>query len=383
MAISGILYIALIEDYLAILFGRMLGGFAHGILYVTIISHYADNTFAELRGRSVSSIAVIFNSAAIFTALFSLNSNEIGFSYSDRLTGILTLIWSIMGLVINYFLTYESVPFLLRRGQEQEALQTLMKLRNESTETPTIRNELDDMRHMVNQAKIDNQNIFSGGNVRPLILVTMLKLQAALTNNPLLNLLLIILATGMLGGSLTMFVGPVFLTCIRILGGFVPVLAGDSFSRKWFLTPSGSISGVILAVLGIMLIFINLEVGFLVLLGLFQLLVGFGIDPMNHVITSEAFAINKRAWSIAFVTSVEYALQLVVMVVVYTDILAFIYIDVILLASGVLIIALAGAIYMFLPETRNLSIKLCQEVHRGPNHSRTTFVNHSQGITYS
>lgn len=387
MTISGILYIALNEDYLAILFGRMLGGIAHGILYVTIVSHYADNTIAEMRGRTVSSIGVIFNSTAVFVALFNLNNNgliDVSSAYSDQLTGILTLVWSIVGLAINYFFTRESVPFLLRRGQEQDALQTLMRLRNESTDTPSIRNEIDDMRQLVNQAKIENQNIFSNGNVRPLLLVTMLKLQAFLTNNAIFNFFLIIIVQVMLVGNSAIFVGPVFLICFRILAGLVPLLAGDSFSRKWFLTSSGSISGILLGVFGILLMFLNTEVGFVVLLAFFQLLVGFGIDPMNHVITSEAFAINKRAWSIAFVTSIEYILQLIAIVVLYNIVVTDTAIYVIVLGSAILIATLAGFIYFLLPETCNLSILQCQDVHRRPNHRSTANgLNHSQGITYS
>lgn len=365
--ISGILYIALNEDFIAILIGRMLAGIAHGTLYVTMVSHYADNTFAEMRGRSVTLIAVMYNLAATIVAAFNLYSSDtlnIISSYSDGIIGFFTLILAIIGLAINYFLTYNSVQFSLSRGQEHEAVQDLIKLRGESTLTPSIRNELDDMQEMLNQANIENENIFANGNIRPLLLVTMLKLQGFLTNNAIINMLLIGFAQFLLGTSL-IFVGPVFLTCFRLLASLVPMLAGDFIARKWFLTPSGAISGIVLAVFGILIIFVNLEVGFVVFLALFQISVGFGVDPMNHVITSEAFARHKRAWSIAFVTSVEYALQILAMVVMYYFIGAATTTHIIVVGSAVLILLLAAAIHFLLPETCNLSIWQCQDIHRG------------------
>lgn len=374
MTISGILYIAWPEDYLAILFGRILGGIAHGILYVTIVSHYGENTAADMRGHSISTIGVIFSSSAVIIALFALNKNEISddSSYSNRLTGILTLIWSVIGLAVNFFLTIESVPFLLLRDQEQEAIQALMKLRSESTETPSFQNELDDFRQMVDQAKEENQNIFNNGNVRPLLLVAILRLQAFLTNNSIINTYLITVVQFTLGGGTATFVAPVFLTSFRLLGGLIRLLAGDLVTRKWYLTPSGIVSGILLGAFAVVLMNVRLETGFIVMLVWFEFMAGFGIDSMSHVITSEAFAINKKAWSIAFATSIEYVLQLVAIVVMYNRNLTDTTIYGVLLASAILIVLLAMTVYFLLPETLNLTIKQCRDVHRSLKHRSTT-----------
>lgn len=388
MTISGIIYIAWNEEYSAILVGRMLAGVAHGILYVTMVSHYADNTFAEMRGFSVSLIAVLINLAAAVVAAFNIYNTDtlkIISSFSDGVIGFFTLILAIIGVAINYFLTYDSVPSSMRRGQEQVAVTDLIKLRKEATLTPSIRYELADMLQMLNEARSGNENIFSNGNIRPLLLVTMLKLQAFLTSNPMLNMLLISFAQVLIGTSGT-FVGSVFLTCFRLLASVVAMLAGDLISRKWFLTPAGGISGIVLALFGILLMSVNLNVGFCVLLVLFQALVGFGIDPMNHVITSEAFAINKRAWSIAFTTNVEYTVQLVAMVIMYYFIESDTDTYVIVLVSAILIVIIAGVLHFLLPETCNLSIKQCQDIHRSPKHRSTESsheINHFQGITHS
>lgn len=384
MTISGILFIAWNEDYLAILFGRILAGIAHGILYVTIVSHYGENTAAEMRGHSISAIGVLFSSSAVIISLFTLYQNEIfDISDSNRLTGILTLIWSIIGLAVNYFLTIESVPLLLLRDQEQDAVQALMKLRNETTKTPTLQNEFDDLRQMVNEAKNENQNIFSNGNIRPLLLVTFLRLQAFLTNNPVINMLLItVVQVTLVGGSATTFVAPVFLTSFRLLGGLIRLIAGDLVSRKWYLTPSGIVSGILIGAFGIIVMNLNLENGFVVMFVLFQFMTGFGIDSMSHVITSEAFAINKKAWSIAFATSIENVLQLVAIIIMYYLTVTVNVIFGILLASAILIVILAVTIHFLLPETLNLSIKQCRDVHRSLKH-RSTNNSHILNQTYS
>lgn len=349
----------------------MLAGVAHGILYVTLVSHYADNTIAEMRGRSVCLIAVLINLAAVIVAVFNLNSSEtlnLVSPICDQVIGIYTLLFAIIGLTSNYFLTYNSVLFSLRHGQEQDAVSDLLKLRKESTVTPSIRNELDDMKQMLNEARTENSNIFSNGNIRPLLLVTMIRLQAFLTSNSLINMVLIGFAQTLLGSART-FVGPLFLVSFRLAASLV--LARYSVPRKWFLTPSGGIAAIVLVIFGILLRSVYLNAGFYILMALFQLLAGFGIDTMCHVITSEAFPINKRAWSIAFATSMENILQLAATVIMYYFLSSDWVEYIIVFGSALLIALLAGALHFFLPETYKLPIRQCQEIHRGPSYRMT------------
>lgn len=388
LALSGVIFIVWFEHYAAILAGRMLAGMSHGIVYIALIFHAGENTISDMRGRMLSGLAMITTlSAFLVTFLNYMNSflNITAYSYNDMTIGVVTLVCAGVGIVLNTIFTYESVLYLLQRGQDREALQTIMKLRNESTETWSIRNDFADMRLMVSQEKNEKKNIFSKGNGRPVVLNALLRLQAFLSNNQVINLLLIAIVQALVIDRVSIFASPMILTGARTITTVVSMVAGDNFGRKWFLTLSGGVAGLAILIFGVLLMTVDILSGFVGFLVLFQVFVGYGIEPMQHVLISETFSLNKKACSIAFVTTLEYLLQIIAVYVIYHLNGTAEVIYGVLLTTGIAILILTAVLHIALPETRGMTLKQSRDEfrsgkNRGVVYTRQT--NLAQGILF-
>lgn len=228
LTISGVLYIAWFNDYIAILIGRLIGGFVHGILYMTIVSHYAENSVAQMRGRIVSNIGIVLNGSAVLFTLFNYFDWEIfnmESSYSVRLIGIFVLLFAVLGLILNYFLTVESVQFLMDRDQKHEAITILMKLRNETPlESKIISREIQQIEQMINLAHGENQNIFKDENIRPLIAIIIVKVIAFLANNAIINTMIVRSVQVKVEDHTMLYVAPLVYACSSALFHYYVVI---------------------------------------------------------------------------------------------------------------------------------------------------------------
>lgn len=389
LALSSVSFIVWYEHYAAILAGRMLAGMTHGIVYIALIAHAGENTISEMRGRMLSGLALITTmSAFLVTFIDYINAymNNSAYSYNDMTIGVVTLVCAGVGIVLNTICTYESVLYLLQHGQDREAIQTIMKLRNESTETWSIRNDFADMRLMVSQEKNEKRNIFSKGNGRPIVLVALLRLQAFLSSNQVINWLLIAIVQALLIDKVSILASPMILTGARTIATVVSIAVGDTIGRKWFLTLSGGVAGLAILIFGVLLMTMTTLSGFVGFLILFQAFVGYGIEPMQHVITSEAFSLYKKAWSIAFVTTFEYLLQIIAVYVMYHLVGTTDVIYGVLLTTAIAILILAAVLQIALPETRGMSLKQSRDEfrsgkHRGVVYTRETHLD--QGILFN
>lgn len=372
LAISGILYVAWFNDYTAILIGRLIGGFVHGILYMTIVSHYAENSVAQMRGRIVSNIGVVLNGSAVFItffnyfdwAIFNMES-----SYSARLVGIFVIVFAVLGLILNYFLTVESVHFLMDLDQKHEATTALTKLRSEkSSDSLTITREINQIEEMMNQANEENRNIFKNENFRPLLVIIIVKVIAFLTNNAIINTMIVRAVQVKLEDNTMLFVAPLVFAGVRLFFGFFSLICGDYLTRKRLIS-FGAISGIFLAAYSFMMmtepILCPYPGGFVILLACFQAALGFGADPVVHVITSEAFAKNKKRLSIASTTIIEYVLQLIAMITVH-QIGADSEISMygLMLGTAIVLQISGGTLSFAMPIANNLSLKQCRDVYR-------------------
>lgn len=347
---------------------RIISGTAHGILYVTIVSHTGENSTNEMRGRQLSMFAVILTAAALsVTACNYIDflTGEGYASFAERKIGFVMLVCTVAGVALNTYRTNESVHFLLHRGRQYEADEMMMKIRFEKSLTQSIQNELDEIRLLLSQDKMESRNIFSNGNVRPVLLLSLLKLKAVVTNNSIINMMLTYITVALLGPSVPTPACTMLLTGSRFLVTIVPIFVGDKYGRRWLQTWSGGSAAVMLLLFIILLMAFENMIGFIILLLLFQGCTGFGIEPMHHVYASEAFSINKKAFSIAFVSSVEYALQILAIFGMH-------FFDApwnpFVLTTAIVMLAIAAILRIMLPETRGVSLRQCRDVFRNVKH---------------
>ncbi|KAJ6636028.1 Solute carrier family 2, facilitated glucose transporter member 2 [Pseudolycoriella hygida] len=371
LVVSSILFVA-VKHQTAIIVGRCLAGFAHGIIYNATITHAAENAVKQIRGMVLSSInCTILSGIFMSTVLRAITTPYIFESDNmdnNMIVGICGLILSILGIVSTTFLTYESIPYLLRRGNEPEAVVNLMMLRNESYMTPNLVEDLNEMRTMVLQDKEENMNVLANGNASAMGKMMVLRVLATLTSNYLINSLLIIMIMLLLQ-SQSYYMAPVILSGSRFAASFIPVFSTDLFKRKIHLTVSSVTSGTLMLALAI--IFASVDI-FLsttywvpaALCIVTQIFVSLGIDPMQHLLLSEAFSTSTKPWSIAWVTSIEYVLQILFIVLYFVGQIDRVRIIAIFFVTAGVMLALAIFLQLAIPETFGKSIKETRDLFR-------------------
>lgn len=346
------------DSFVAIFCGRSIAGISHGIVYITTISHLAENVVKEIRGRalSITNYMIVTSIFAAVALASSLESAQI--QTSDMYIGIISIVYVSMGLLFNPFLTYESIPFLLKKGLDQEALQTMMKLRNETFETWTIRNDFQEIKQMINDEVIGNLNIFSKRNLKPLSLMAGTRVLSFLTSNIILNTIMLYLMQTAIKDHMSGF----YLSGARFIIAVIPLLTMDSVRRKKQLTVTGAIAGTLILIYAVLVAGFQLDKSVvwlsITIFILFQIIVSLGIDPLHHVLMSEAFSTNSKSyWSITFVTTIESLLQIMAIilahVLIYSDMLM--YGVMFGTATGILVLHLILEFY--LPETAGLTLR--------------------------
>lgn len=368
--ISSVLFIVGYESYEAILISRILAGLAHGTVYITTLTHLTENLVKEIRARSLAIINyMIITTIFVTTAIFGTTSEE-RLENADMYFGIITLAHTLFGLLMVPFLTYDSVAFLLRKGQEHKALTTMMKLRNESFETWTIRNDFQEMKEMVNEDNADDSNIVTNGNLKPLILITAMRVITFLTSNMIVNAVMIGLTQSVFAGNVELaYIGGVTLAFARFLLALISLFALDSFKRKRLLSITGGLMVIVLLVYTVLSLGFQLELEDNWIPALFfcafQVLASLGIDPLNHVLTAEAFNSGPKAyWSIAFVTCFEHMLHIIA-IIIFMTVVVNVYTVLFITAIGVFLLVLILEFYM--PETKGLSVRQARREFRGQN----------------
>lgn len=343
----------------------MLAGLSHGIVYVAAIAHSSENAIAEMRGRQLSSLGMVsIFSAVIVTGYYGLFAFS-GIIEIELMMGIVTILYAIIAFALAICYGHlESVVFLMRNGHDREAFEVMCKLRSEHQETWAIRNELLELQSMIDEeaAGTGSGNILSDGNAKPLLFCTSTKVMTFLGQNILLNVVLIAVTFVALEGNVNIVYVPLVLTVSRAIGTTLAHFFVDKIGRKVFISAVGGVAGAALLLLGILMMTVaGIGTVFVVVVIAFQVAVGFATDPMQHVITGEAFGVNKKAWSISAAVVVEQALHVAAMYLGFYLLLTTASINSIILICSIGLIVLAAIMYLTLPETRVMSLRRCRD----------------------
>lgn len=367
--------------------GRLLSGLGHGIAYVATVTHGAENVIKEMRGRLLSSIHFIVYSSIFIISLTFMYVYPGGIR-TEQMVGIMSIAFAVMGIIFTPCFTYESVTYLLQRNYDRQALENMIKLRSESDITWNISNDLQEMKLMVTEDRVKSKNITKDSNLRPLLLMLVLSVAIGLANNLILNTKLIeVTEKSFIGrresthdavqvsGTST---ATVILASFRYASGILMILFGDLFSRKHILRLSAGLAAISLFLAHILSRYtldytngVNWIPGISVLI--FQIFVGAGIEPLQHVLVSEAFSTAKKYWSIAFVVAIDSVIQIAIIIASFIDV--DIFVTIFIYCSIVIIAMMAVIMHLKLPETRGISLRQARD--------EFTKSGIPEGITYS
>lgn len=386
--IGGILFVASHNIAWFVAVGRLVAGLGHGIAYITTISHGAENVIKEMRGRVISSIHFI-----VYSSIFTL-SIVMMYTYpyqggirTEQMVGILSIAFSLMGVAFTPCFTYESITYLLYRNDERLALENMIKLRSESCVTWNISNDLQEMRLMVAEDRVKSKNITKDSNLRPLLLMLGLSVMTALSSNLILNTNLTNVTSQSFMGhregingtdpSITS-IATMVLVIFRYSSGMIMILFGDFFSRKKFLRLSAGLAALSLFLTHILSPYtleytngINWIPGVFAIA--FQIFIGAGVEPMQHVLMSEAFSTAKKYWSVAVIAVMESLIHIAIIGLSFID--ESIFVTVFIYCSVVFIAVISVILQRKLPETRGISLRQSRD--------EFTKTGIPEGITYS
>lgn len=363
MAVGNSVYIIWDDQYVVIVFGRLLTSLAHGMVFIALITQAGENASRNMSGTVVSTMNCMLYTA-IFISVHVTANVQINPEFSaERILGIIALVFVLASIICTIFVTVETVPYLLRKNEPDIALENMKHLRDVTIETPQITDEMEELTSMIGQDKQNNRNPFSNGNGKPLVLMIMIRLLAALTNNFLLNYVLIGFCQ-----LINHQYASLLIVAPRLAMSILQIFYADAIGRKIQIIVSAALAGLTLIGLGVALNTINITslVNYTIpsiFCMSFQLFCSMGIDQMSDVCLSEAFSTAKKPWSLSFVLGIEHLFQIFMTGMAFTSmssagIYALLYI------SGLFVVVIGIILVFTLPETRGTTLKQARDLFR-------------------
>lgn len=360
-------------DTLVIL-GRSLAGFTYGLTYLTVIVHAAENTVNQIRGVILRGVGYVL-SFSLFVAGFTTNGTVENDIYSEIYMGCINLFYSILALVLIPVLTIESASYLYQHHHNQFADQneksviaTMVKLRNETQETPKIRYDFNEMKRQWGEDEVADQNIFNTANLRPLLVITGVRVLSVCAKNLPLTVLVMGYSNSLVNPENYSLYTLLLLLTFRFVFGMFAMFFVDKFEWKRYLYMFTILSGIYLLVLCLTAIVIDVNMFALNYFGcgiiIFFIFGSMGIDCIGHVQTSEAFSYATKPWSIMCATSVEHIVHMIFIVIfkLKYDIPSFI-----LMACGLIVLGI-GSLLSVPPKTKGLSLRQTRDIYRRTVH---------------
>ena len=352
-AISSGLFFLYPLDPLYIFIGRLLAGLSHGIAYLTVLIHGCEVAVPKIRGYVLTTIHLCLL-IGIFTFSTSiLYDNETSLFDSNQQLGIYGLIYVSLGLMLGICLSRESPVFLIQQQREQEAIEIMIRLRSESTENQEIKNDFNELKTMLSEDTQNDEKLFDPNNRNSLFLIMLLKISFVISFNLPLNLIWLNSGATQFDNSLTNSSGMI-LSCLRFIVTFVVMFAVDSRKKMLIITSTGLLGAIFLLTAILYKFPVDGSMGIMFMAFLFQFFGGLGIGSIGDIYSTEAFNTTNKAASIAFTSSIEFLLQLLlIFITFYVDISFFTMMTI----FCIIMFLVCNIIVFYLPETGKMSLR--------------------------
>ena len=318
-----------------------------------MIQHYGEVAADDRRGRIGTAIHLFTIKGGIVSgpAIIKFFSVE-GRTDINRFLGMFTLALSLLAITLTLVFYKESPLTLIKKEKEVEALKLMLVLRGETEETPKITETLDEFRAMIQEEKLVNAGIFRDGNMKPLLIVLLLKIAFVLTYNySLKHVHRDITKTSKINYTLVLNLVHTF-TVVFVL------FTIDKGRRTHFII-SGFGTALILIVFGALRASVSTLPDFLVFLMFlaFEFLSAIGIGLTAVTYSTEAFCSLKMPGSIAFIGVLENFLQILFVIWAENVVNSNVFDVVLLLVSGSILGLISVFLFRKLPETSNISLR--------------------------
>lgn len=351
-------FIAMPKSLYLNMIARLLIGFSFGYSYLVCIVHASEIMTQKLRGMVVLSFNFIVLSSILVNESIIISTDHEKHAFGTmQWFGIYGAIFGVLGMIFLPFLTHESPVQLIQRNKENEALSIMIKVRNESTETYTIRNEFNELKTMVEEDKQFSPKIFLDGNERALIMITLLRVGNVLAFNYGLNMIRYMNTNNIFEAEDGVNLSGVLLMTIRMMTAVFTLFTIDNKGRKSHFLISFGGSSVSLILLGFLIFWFNNGIIIAIVQILIEIFGGIGIGSVADVYSSEAFATSKKSASIFVTMSIEFALQALIIALTFSTEITKVYSAFYVIVSGGLLLLITYYLNKKLPETAGMSIR--------------------------
>ncbi|XP_061386639.1 uncharacterized protein LOC133321569 [Musca vetustissima] len=352
--ISGIIFASDPGNYDSLMAGRYLNGIAIGLATVPFLMNASEIADIQYRGVCVSIEQYSFSLGIAVQMIYVSNWNEQVDFPANRLHGILDIIYAIFA-ALSLVSVVDSPVDILRKGNENAALETLARLRRPqgvTTETQRLLNEY--KAYVREEEHLTWMQSFERGLV-PLVKVLFIRsmMLAFCMSLPLNWSILYSIQTTY--GTWVPTVSGIF----RILGGIVAVGMVDNANRKIPSVFSMLIIGCFLIGLGSLFqsysnVFNYDDMNSAMYLYLFlQLFAGFFV-PYTSIYVSEAFPLRAKPILMAVVVIVEQIIHIIFIETVGNNL------GDNLMTQGIITVVVFLFLGVAMPETRNTTLTEAQ-----------------------
>lgn len=354
---GSICFIAMPRSLYLLLAARALIGFAHGYAYLTVIVHASEIVTQKMRGIVVASLNFCVISSVMvcgaMTMAFEKEKHAFG---SMQWIGIVGIIYSALGFIFIPIFTRESPVQLIRQKKFDQAVSLMVRLRNETTETWSIKNEYNELRAMVEEDEIQKTDIFCDRNSRPLVLITLLKIGSVLSFNYGVNTVRLHYTTMFASEEVNSTM--MGLMAVRMIAALGTLFTIDAKGRRYHFLLSYAGSAACLIIMGIIVAFTSSDISwmFQVVQVPMEIFGGIGIGMISDVYTSEAFSTLKKPKSVVFTTMIEFALHAIIIAITHDPTSPTLQ-WIILVGSGLFVLIITVILHKELPETAKMSIR--------------------------
>lgn len=357
-----------LHEYQVFLFvSRFIAGCSFGFLYITLLTQIGDNVRKSIRGYITTVIPISTAFAMMLATYFGENLRE-NHSHFDIIFGAVMIGLLILAIVLTLMRTQEPVTHLLKSGQESEALQVLKLLYDGSVDDVIIFSEVNERKFMITEDyKSTNENggvfaMFDNGNSEPILWMTLLRFLAVITLNPFIMALS---AKSILESQI--YLMQIIVYFVKFIVMNIPRYSIDILGRRPFLLISGiGCTICFIPFLTVNLNLINIRSDLLAIITIsMHIFIAIGIEPVQHIYLVEAFPLSKRNASLAFVTTIEYILQaLLLSLWMSTQLMDTYYYMISLLAAPFMVLVLSILLFVQLPETKFMSLRKCRDAFK-------------------
>lgn len=369
---SGILLISLPNDPIGILIARVLAGTGTGFSKLSFIVHSSEVTVPRLRGIIMTTYSYCMTAGLLLGGAFSIYDwEELNGPSSNTILGVFILVYTILGQIFLLTLFIESPIFLIQKGDNIGATQAMMKLRNESSETFDIRNDILEFKEMLAEDNELSKSIFKDKNVVPIILLVSTKALIVLSFNYGMNFIRINLVNTLLSVP-DISNGPIILSSIRLGCSMLILFTIDYFGRKRVIASGGILAGISAILIGTFL-WTHKNSGTDILPAIIMSFIYDAVSVLMFsipdVLCGEAFPIKKKPQSIVFIIVVENILQVILLTVSYGYLLDRTIEDTYLMpiVIGILMLIITILSLWKIPETNKMSIRQSRSKFRNRN----------------